>query len=123
MTTDMETHAEQIATLNDRFRGRLHIPQFGNPDIPGLFCMTRGFTTLPPVAQIEILAAVRSFDQFSEDNDPHGEHDFGSVNHAAATIFWKIDYYADSTCSFGSEAPHDVTRSFRVLTIMLADEW
>lgn len=38
-------------------------------------------------------------------------------------IFWKIDYCADRSCARGSEDPADPTRSFRVLTIMLASEY
>jgi len=34
---------------------------------------------------------VESFDSFTEDNDPHGEHDFGAFEHEAQRIFWKID--------------------------------
>jgi hypothetical protein len=32
--------------------------------------------------------------QSPEDNDPHGEHDFGAFEHEGQRIFWKIDYYA-----------------------------
>lgn len=38
-------------------------------------------------------------------------------------IFWKIDYYADKSCTEGAEDPSDAARSFRVLTIMLASEY
>ena len=38
-------------------------------------------------------------------------------------IVWKIDYYADKSCRFGSEDPSDPAQSFRVLTIMLAPEY
>jgi hypothetical protein len=51
-----------------------------------------------------------------EDNDPHGEHDFGAFDiEGAGTIFWKIDYYADKSCATGSENPADPAQSFRIL--------
>ncbi|WOI52579.1 DUF3768 domain-containing protein [Parvularcula sp. LCG005] len=121
------THAQKaqaIATLNDRFRSRLHIPVFGRPDVPGTFLLTSGITQLSPLAQVDILARVRGFDSFTEDNDPYGEHDFGSLDHAeAGKVFWKIDYYADDSCMYGSEHPEDPSSSYRVLTIMLASEY
>ena len=33
------------------------------------------------------------FDDFSERNDPFGEHDFGAIEYEGNTVFWKIDYY------------------------------
>ena len=63
-----------------------------------------------------------SFEDFTPDNDPHGEHDFGAFEHAGKRIFWKIDYY-DAACENGSEDPADASKTTRVLTIMLADEY
>jgi hypothetical protein len=68
------------------------------------------------------LRSVREFDSFSSDNDSYGEHDFGSLNLAGETLFWKIDYY-DRTLSFGSEDPADPAVTCRVLTVMLASEY
>lgn len=68
---------------------------------------------------------MRRFDAFTEDNDPHGEHDFGAfgIEGIPEKIFWKIDYYADACGTFGSEDPADPARCFRVLTIMLASDY
>lgn len=41
----------------------------------------------------DILALVQRFDGFTPDNDPYGEHDFGSFRFRGETIFWKFDYY------------------------------
>ena len=39
------------------------------------------------------ITAVRQFDAFTADNDPHGEHDFGSFELDGYDLFWKIDLY------------------------------
>lgn len=36
---------------------------------------------------------VRGYSDFTEDNDPWGEHDFGSFELDDRTLFWKIDCY------------------------------
>lgn len=40
-----------------------------------------------------IAARVQAYDDFTERNDPYGEHDFGSFEFCGETIFWKIEYY------------------------------
>lgn len=40
-----------------------------------------------------LLQAVRTFDNFTPDNDPYGEHDLGSVDWHNEKTYWKIDYY------------------------------
>jgi hypothetical protein len=82
--------------------------------------MTSGIAGRPDSDRI--LKQVVAFDQFTEDNDPHGEHDFGSFHHGDETIFWKIDYY-DHDLQRGSPDPADTAVTTRVLTIMLAEEY
>ena len=69
-----------------------------------------------------IVERVKRFSDFTEDNDPHGEHDFGAFDHAGDKIFWKIDYY-DRDLQSGSPDPTDPEATTRVLTIMLAGEY
>jgi hypothetical protein len=69
-----------------------------------------------------VLGKVRNFDDFSEDNDPYAEHDFGSFRHHGETIFWKIDYY-NRTLTAGSEDPANPEATIRVLTVMLSSEY
>ena len=110
------------AELNDRFRSRLGIPTFGD-EIHGRFVFTRGIMALSPEAQIDIWMRVRTFSDFTDDNDPYGEHDFGAFDHAeAGKVFWKIDYY-DRSLEQGSEDPCDPEKTCRVLTVLLAEEW
>ena len=118
-----EENSRKIAALNDRFRKDFYIPSFGPRSVPGRIVCTSGIAGLPPETQICIWAGVANFSVFTEDNDPHGEHDFGAFDVAGGgAIFWKIDYYADGQCECGSENPADPAQSFRVLTIMLASE-
>jgi hypothetical protein len=83
--------------------------------------VTCGVADLPEMVKAT-LQLVASFDDFTEDNDPSGEHDFGSFEVAGEKFFWKIDYY-DEVCEFGSEDPADPEKTTRVLTIMLAEEY
>lgn len=112
MTTTIDT--ARIRELNDTFRR----------DFPagGKRFITDGIFALDEADRAAILEKVRSFDRFTEDNDPHGEHDFGSIDHNGERIFWKIDTY-DRACEFGSDDPADPAKTTRVLTIMLADEY
>lgn len=106
--------AERIKVLNDQFRTTF---------IGGTIILTRGIADLPEDERLQILADVQSFDRFTADNDPHGEHDFGSLElKGAIRVFWKIDYY-DLGIEFGSDDPSDPAITKRVLTIMLASEY
>jgi hypothetical protein len=40
-----------------------------------------------------LLAAVAAFDNFTPDNDPYQERDFGTITLGGVRYFWKIDYY------------------------------
>lgn len=103
-----------LAEINDRFRCSF---------TGGEVYLTRGIADLSLVAQSDIIDQVQRFDSFTEDNDPYGEHDFGSLDHSlAGKVFWKIDYY-DPDKERGSEDPLDPAKTCRVLTILLAEEW
>jgi hypothetical protein len=105
---------QKIRDLNDTFRRSLS----GG----GKRLMTAGIAALPFAEQALITATVMSFDTFTEDNDPHGEHDFGAFEHSGKKLFWKIDYYAPDMLH-GSEDPADPSKTTRVLTVMLAGEY
>ena len=110
----LTTQETKVATLNDLFR----TTGFGGQTV-----ITYGISILPDEVRSEISMEVLAFDKFTEDNDPYGEHDFGSFNHPkAGKIFWKIDYY-DPTLSYSSEDPSDPKKTSRILTIMLAEEY
>ena len=105
--------AAKIRALNDAFRRSL---------TGGKVMMTAGIAALSAAMQAKVLNEVRTFDAFTADNDPHGEHDFGNFEVDGRKIFWKIDYY-DAAMEFGSEDPADPEKTTRVLTIMLASEY
>jgi len=84
--------------------------------------LTFGVNRLPPNALAELLSKVRTFESFENDSDPHGEHDFGSIEANGEKYFWKIDYY-DKTMEFGSPDPSDTKVTTRGLTITRADEY
>lgn len=71
--------------------------------------------------QAELAAKVRTH-EFNDNDDPHSERDFGAFEHQGERLFWKIDYY-DPTLSFGSEDPTELSKTHRVLTILLANEY
>ena len=102
-----------IRELNDAFRRTFR---------GGRVMMTSGVYELPDCVKAEALVQVTKFSEFSADNDPHDEHDFGSFNLVGRKFFWKIDYY-DKDLVNGSEDPSEPERTMRVLTLMLAGEY
>ncbi len=120
-----EERAAFIAAQNDKFRENFSMPFFNLRGTPGMMVHMRGIAALPPETQLDIWQAVSNVKDSEEGDDPHQEHDFGAVivQGIDEKVFWKIDYYADVSCTFGSEDPSDSTRCFRVLTIMLASEY
>jgi hypothetical protein len=104
----------RIAELNDLCRKAM--------GVAGRVFQTQDIAALPPDVRSAIFEKVELFDSFTEDNDPHGEHDFGAFEHAGQRIFWTIDTYAPDM-EHGSENPADPKQTVRVLTIMLASEY
>lgn len=109
------TNTLRIRALNDQLRS------WALPPLGELF-LTPGVMDLPVRDRLEILQLVVDFDAFTEDNDPHGEHDFGAIDHQGTRYFWKIDYY-DLQKQCHSPDPTDPAVTCRVLTIMRADEY
>ncbi len=103
----------RIRELNDAFRHSF---------IGGRVLVTPGVRSLPVEANALLLDRVRTFNDFSADNDPYQEHDFGAIELDGERYFWKIEYY-DSVMVGGSEDPTDPAKTTRVLTIMRADEY
>lgn len=105
----------RIRDLNDAFRKN---PFCG----PNRFFVTLGITGLSDADRRVVIDKMLGFNAFTDDNDPHGEHDFGAFDHKGQKVFWKIDYY-DSAQEAGSPNPSDSAVTCRVLTLMLASEY
>lgn len=110
-----EKTAAKISQLNDEFRRSMR-PELGQ------CVMTSGVAELPDLERIAVIQKARLFDEFNEQNDPYGEHDFGSFSVGDLKLFFKIDYY-DKTLEWGSEDPADPDKTTRVMTLMLASEY
>ena len=113
MTSTTVSNAERIRALNDAFRRTF---------VGGAVMIIAGVEAMPLDQRRSLLEKVRALDAFTEDNDPHGEHDLGVVEHAGVRCFWKIDYY-DREMGVLSPNPADPAVTTRVLTVMLADEY
>lgn len=108
----------RIRELNDLFRT-------GERPELGRIMLTSGVRELAaawPLGDLAVYIKVQTFNDFTKDNDPWDEHDFGSFEFAGEKCFWKIDQY-NKTLDGGSEDRADETKTCRVLTIMLASEY
>lgn len=103
-----EIDTTAIATLNDKARRSMQ------------GCVVSRGVSEMYMHMNEIFVAVRDYADFNEDNDPYGEHDFGSFELSGTKFFWKIDYYQQDTDTWCDPLDRDCRR---VLTIMKADEY
>lgn len=104
----------KVRELNDAFRTN----PFGDG---GRTVLTNGVSSLGLVFSTQAHRMVQQFNDFNANNDPHGEHDWGTFPLDGEVVNWKIDYY-DAELQDGSEAPWDEAVTKRVLTIMLLSE-
>ena len=88
----------------------------------GRVVATQGIVALDSALQAKILAALKVFNAFTPDNDPHGEHDCATFAVDGIKVLWKIDYY-DLDLLRHSPDPADPEVTTRVLTVMLAEEY
>ncbi len=122
------TNTKHIAQLNDRARTAM--------GVTCVLVVTPGFRALDVADQSRVRELVETFNAFTTDNDPYGERDFGAVYQAQngtwttarpaageqERVFWKIDYF-DRELKYASDDPADPAKTWRVLTIMLAEEY
>lgn len=109
-----------IAAQNDTFRAAL--PFGGTTKIQGRYVRTAGVAALGLEFEVLLQLEVAGFADFTEENDPYGDHSFGAVDLLGQRVFWKIDLY-DESYEYGAETPEDPVTTRRVLTLMLASEY
>ncbi|MDX2231314.1 MAG: DUF3768 domain-containing protein [Leptolyngbyaceae cyanobacterium bins.349] len=103
-----------IAQLNDQLRQ-------GDSRL-GKWVLTMRVSSLPADQKAALIQQVQKFDNFTPENDPHSEHDFGSVELDGERYFWKIDY-PDAQMGAHSIDPSSPNATRRVLTLMHSSEY
>jgi hypothetical protein len=103
----------RIRALNDALRRRGR---------GGRIMLTAGLEARGSEQIARVLAAVAAFDNFSEDNDPYGEHDCALLCVDGIQVLFKIDYF-DRDLTFHSPDPSDPAVTERVMTVMLAADY
>ena len=105
----------RIRELNDQLRKD---PYGGH----GRIMMTASVNALGTHFIVKMLVAVAAYDAFPTGDDPYREHDFGAFEVDGTKLYFKIDYY-DLDQRFGSEDPSDPTKTTRVMTVMLPEDY
>lgn len=125
-TAEYVADAAKVAEQNDAFRKNVCLGIPYGPDDPvlrGQVVTTRAVHTKGmPFVQAS-LAAIGGLTDFPADNDPDGFHDFGAVEVDGTTVWVKIDLYDDANMAWGSEAPDDPARTYRLMTILFPSDW
>lgn len=109
-----DVKSKRIAELNDAFRTTF---------IGGQVLTTRGVADLPEALYHQVIQKVKSFNTFTEANDPFGEHEMGMFKLEGQSFMWKIDYYDKEDQNYGSSDPSNPNVTSRVLTILLSSEY
>ena len=102
-----------IATLNDTFRKTF---------TGGQVLLTAGIAAMSSEDKANIISLVQNFNDFTPDNNPYSENDFGTFDYKGEKILWKIDYY-DLKNKYHSEDTSNPYITNRILTIMKVFEW
>ena len=114
--------AAMIAEQNDAFRKAMC--RHENPGIipQGKIVMTQGVNAKGPAFHMVLMQRLAEYNNFTADNDPNGWHDFGSIKVNGIDVWFKIDLY-DENYDMGSETPHDIAVTRRVMTLLFPSEY
>lgn len=88
-----------IKELNDNFRKSF---------LGGHVIISQKVQMLPAKSRKELFEYIKQFNNFTKENDPYGEHDFGSIKFQNNVYFWKIDYY-DTNFLYHSPNPSNTS--------------
>lgn len=112
---DLETpdRLARIRELNDSFRRTF---------VGGAIMLTAGVAELCEEVRAEVMNRVRMFNRFTDENNPHGENDFGSFEIGKSKLYFKIDYF-DRAVQYGSPDPADPSKTTRIMTIGFLHEY
>jgi Protein of unknown function (DUF3768) len=103
----------RIRELNDNFRQSF---------VGGMVVTTAAVAALDAQPKARVLDQIRTFDDWTDEDDPHREHDFCAFCVEGVRYFIKIDYY-NRQMTAGSKDPSDPEQTLRVLTVMSADDY
>lgn len=118
--SDAKKHFARIRELNDALR--TCTDPIAALMMNGFLVITRGIAGRGNAFIDRAVHAVRTFNVFTPENDPHDEHDMAFLDVDGTRIFFKIDYY-DRDLQWHSPDPADRGVTRRVLTIALAEEY
>lgn len=113
MTKNTQESTEKIAALNDMLR---------QSQLTGQIALSPAIQLLSSDTRERILHGVKSYNAFAPQGNAQKERDFGAFVCGDHDIFWVIDCY-DENSEFLSDDPADLTRTNRVLRVMLAEEY
>jgi hypothetical protein len=113
MDIDTKERVAEIRRLNTEFRNTFR---------GGKVLLTANVAALPDADKAKALQTVADFKDFNEENDPHGEADYGSFDQAGREFWFKIDYFAPDM-EHASEDPADPEKTKRTLTVGLSMDW
>ena len=113
----MTDTATRIAALNDACRKSPFDRSLGK------VYMTAGVVAHGEPFGLRALAAISAFTDFTDDIDPHHEHDMVRVTVDSIIVWAKFDYFSTDDPDLGSEDPADPAKTERVMTILLPEEY
>lgn len=122
MNSDNIEYTRKVADLNDQLRKDMFTGNMlKKHNLKNKIVLTPGIAGLNLIDKEKVFASVKYYGNFTKNNNPWGEKDFGSFNFKKETFNWKIDYY-DNDMKYHSPDKTDPDKTVRVLTIMKAEE-
>lgn len=122
MNSDNIEYTRKVADLNDQLRKDMFTGNMlKKHNLKNKIVLTPGIAGLNLIDKEKVFFSVKYYGNFTKNNNPWGEKDFGSFNFKKETFNWKIDYY-DNDMKYHSPDKSDPNKTVRVLTIMKAEE-